>query len=89
MGDLMRQVLAIGGGSRHALVKRVISLVAVLATAVSVLFLVSGSAASASQFDIRAIICSILLALRGAFGGFLAGIFNALLGAFGCGTPSG
>ena len=50
----------------------------------------SAAGAGGSQFSIQAIVCPILLFLRAVFGSFLAGIFDALLAAFGCITvPSG
>jgi hypothetical protein len=50
-----------------------------------------GSSTSAgAQLDIRGLVCSILSALRGAFGAFFGGIFDRILVAFGCtAVPSG
>lgn len=48
----------------------------------------TASASAGAQFSIRAIVCPILLALRGLLP-FLGGIIDALLVAFGCTTPSG
>ena len=42
--------------------------------------------AAEAQINIAGIICPILINLSQAFGGFFAGIFNALLALFGCGV---
>jgi len=87
----MGNVNSSGGTSRHALVRGATSLGAAMATAVTMLFVVSSSAAASpvAQFDFRALICAILAALSGAFGGLFGGFFASLLAAFGCITPSG
>jgi len=78
------------GARKHAL-RRLSSLGAAVATAVTMLFIVAtnASASPVTQFDFRAIICPILLFLKAAFGPFFGGIFDGLLAAFGCTTPSG
>jgi len=80
-----------GGARSHAFVRRAFSFGAATATAAAMLFIVASNAAASpvAQFNFGAIICPILLALRGLFGGFLSGIIDSLLAAFGCSVPSG
>jgi hypothetical protein len=48
------------------------------------------STTAGAQINIAALVCSILSALRAAFGAFFGGIFDRLLAAFGCtAVPSG
>ena len=98
------QALEIDGGGPTA-IRRVLSLLLPILLLAALMMMVSdradastgssGAVATASasgsggQF-IQAIVCPILLFLRAVFGAFLAGIFDALLAAFGCITvPSG
>ncbi len=81
-----------GGTRNRGLVRRVTSLGAAVATAVTMLVVVStGATASSAQINFQAIVCPILLALRAAFGNFfgLGAVFDGLLAAFGCTVPSG
>ena len=99
------QALEIDGGGPTAF-RRVLSLLLPILLLAALMMMVSdradassgsaGAVATASasgagsQFSIQAIVCPILLFLRAVFGSFLAGIFDALLAAFGCITvPSG
>jgi hypothetical protein len=99
------QALEIDGGGPTAF-RRVLSLLLPILLLAALMMMVSdradasagsaGAVATASasgggsQFSIQAIVCPILLFLRAVFGAFLAGIFDALLAAFGCITvPSG
>ena len=98
------QALEIDGGGPTAF-RRVLSLLLPILLLAALMMMVSdradastgsagavatASASGGSQFSIQAIVCPILLFLRAAFGSFFAGIFDALLAAFGCITiPSG
>jgi len=62
----------------------------VAAAAVSTGGASAGVGAIDFEFDISSIVCPILLFVRAAFGPFFGGIFDSLLGAFGCTSqPSG
>ncbi len=82
-----------GGTRNRSLVRRVTSLGAAVATAVTMLVVVisGASASSAAQINFQAIVCPILFALKAAFGNFfgLGAVFDGLLAAFGCTGPSG
>jgi len=88
----------IEGARNHAIVRRIASLGAAMATVATLLFVVTTNAAAAGpvgQINIQGIVCPILLAIRaaigdfGGFGAFIAQIFDRLLVGFGCATTSG
>jgi hypothetical protein len=89
MGDPMGHFN--GGERNHALVRRITSLGAATAAAATMLFIVATNAAASpvAQINLQAIVCPILLAIRGIFGGLIASIVDRLLQGFGCPTPSG
>ena len=67
--------------------QRLLGRLAVFAAGVTVLFalaLLIFQQQADAQINIQQIVCPILISLRNVFGGFFAGIFDALLAAFGC-----
>lgn len=75
-------------GQGRAMSRRLVGRLAMLVVGVSMVFALAlvffQQQAEAQLINIQAIVCPILLNLASVFGGFFAGIFNALLAAFGC-----
>lgn len=76
---------AVMAGQRRMSPLRLAAAASAVALAIAVVITLLQGSAQAQIVTIQQIVCPILLNLANAFGGFLAGLFNALLAAFGCG----